>query len=67
MFWKESDMRRVIGYVREHLDSWDEICVNNSARLRLNLILFSFVIFIVFLSMAIYIMLPIVKTTCPKK
>lgn len=47
-------MRRFIDFIRKHLDSWDEICINNSARLRLNLILFSFVIFLVFLSMAIY-------------
>lgn len=46
-------MRRFIGFVRSHLDNWDEICVNNSARLRLNLILFSFVISIVFFTMSV--------------
>lgn len=46
-------MHRFIGFIRKHLDSWDEICVNNSARLRLNLIMFSFVISIVFLLMSI--------------
>ncbi|MGF6376246.1 diguanylate cyclase (GGDEF)-like protein [Clostridiales Family XIII bacterium PM5-7] len=47
-------MRRIFGFIWDHLDSWDEICINNRARLRLNLILFSFVIFLVFLSMSIY-------------
>lgn len=46
-------MRRFIGWIRRHLDSWDKICIDNSARLRLNLILFSFVISIVFLAMSI--------------
>ena len=54
MFWKESDMRRVIGYVRKHLDSWDDICINDKARLRLSLILFSLAIAIVFLAMAVH-------------
>ncbi|MDL2293656.1 GGDEF domain-containing protein [Ruminococcaceae bacterium OttesenSCG-928-D13] len=46
-------MRRFISFARRHLDSWEEICINDSARLRLNLILFSFVITVVFLIMSI--------------
>lgn len=46
-------MRQIVSFFKKHLDSWDEICINDSARLRLNLILFSFVIFLVFLVMSI--------------
>lgn len=47
-------MRQIVGRLKARLGSWDEVCTNDRARLRLNLVLFSFVISMVFLVVSIH-------------
>lgn len=46
-------MQTIVRFIKRHLYGWDEICFDDSKRLRQNVILFTFTISIVFLVMAI--------------
>ncbi|MDL2236468.1 GGDEF domain-containing protein [Christensenellaceae bacterium OttesenSCG-928-K19] len=46
-------MQRFLHFVRSHMNSWNEICFDDKKRLRLNVILFTFTISIVFFVMSI--------------
>ncbi|MDL2225018.1 GGDEF domain-containing protein [Eubacteriales bacterium OttesenSCG-928-M02] len=47
-------MQRYINYVRSHFDSWEEICINDRARLRLSLVLFTFIVSVIFVGLSVF-------------